>query len=156
VLRAVVHNVDRRAALTVMLEVLALLGALPALQPLLPLPGAHRHTPVAVGDVDEKALGRVRALPAKAEATKFPEEALGCDRPVSDARGVQSMFHIRVTHGSRTSESAALFASISMKSRMVLAPNTIRCSVPYSPQRRSSSSGPRDSSRAAQVAESRR
>jgi hypothetical protein len=28
-----------------------------------------------VGDADEKALGRVRALLAKAEATKFPEEA---------------------------------------------------------------------------------
>jgi hypothetical protein len=72
---AVVHAVDRCATLAVVLEVLALLGTLPALEPLLPLPGACRHTTVAVGDVDEKALGRVRALLAKAEATTFPDEA---------------------------------------------------------------------------------
>jgi hypothetical protein len=72
---AVVHAVDRCATLAVVLEVLALLGTLPALEPLLPLPGACTHTTVAVGDVDEKALGRVRALLAKAEATTFPEEA---------------------------------------------------------------------------------
>jgi hypothetical protein len=72
---AVVHAVDGCATLAVVLEVLALLGTLPALEPLLPLPGACTHTTVAVGDVDEKALGRVRALLAKAEATTFPEEA---------------------------------------------------------------------------------
>ena len=72
---AALNAVDRCAALTVVLEVLALLGTLPALEPLLPLPGARRHTPTAAGEVDEKALGRVRALLAKAEATKFPEEA---------------------------------------------------------------------------------
>jgi hypothetical protein len=69
------HAVDRCATLAAVLEVLALLGTLPALEPLLPLPGACRHTTVAAGNVDEKALGRVRALLAKAEATKFPEEA---------------------------------------------------------------------------------
>ena len=72
---AALNAVDRSAALTVVLEVLALLGTLPALEPLLPLPGARRHTPTVAGEVDEKALGRVRALLAKAEATKFPEEA---------------------------------------------------------------------------------
>jgi Protein of unknown function (DUF2786) len=72
---AVVHAVDRCATLAVVLEVLALLGTPPALEPLLPLPGACRHTTVEVGEVDEKALGRVRALLAKAEATTFPEEA---------------------------------------------------------------------------------
>lgn len=72
---AVVNGVGRRAALTVVLQVLALLGTLPVLEPLLPLPGACRHTPSAEGEVDQKALGRVRALLAKAEATKFPEEA---------------------------------------------------------------------------------
>jgi hypothetical protein len=72
---AELHAVDRCATLAVVLEVLALLGRIPALEPLLPLPGACRHTPAAAGDVDEKALGRVRGLLAKAEATKFPEEA---------------------------------------------------------------------------------
>lgn len=72
---AVLNAVDRCAALTVVLQVLALLMMLPTLEPLLPLPGARRHTAAAAGEVDEKALGRVRALLAKAEATKFPEEA---------------------------------------------------------------------------------
>jgi Protein of unknown function (DUF2786) len=70
-----VHCVDRAATLAVVLKVLTLLGTLPVLEPLLPLPGACRYSPVAAGDVDEKALGRVRALLAKAEATTFPEEA---------------------------------------------------------------------------------
>jgi hypothetical protein len=69
------NAVDRCAALTVVLRVLALLATLPALEPLLPLPGARQNAPTTVGDVDQKALSRVRALLAKAEATKFPEEA---------------------------------------------------------------------------------
>lgn len=72
---AVLRAVDRCAALTVVLEVLGLLGSLPVLETLLPLPGTCQHTTVAAGNVDEKALGRVRALLAKAEATKFPDEA---------------------------------------------------------------------------------
>jgi hypothetical protein len=72
---AAVNGVDHCAALTVVLKVLALLRTLPVLEPLLPLPGARRHTPTTAGEVDDKALARVRALLAKAEATKFPEEA---------------------------------------------------------------------------------
>ena len=71
----VLAGVDRCAVLTIVLQVLALLGTLPALEPLLPLPGARRHTTDAPVEVDEKALGRVRALLAKAEATEFVEEA---------------------------------------------------------------------------------
>ncbi|WP_027331797.1 DUF2786 domain-containing protein [Mycolicibacterium tusciae] len=70
-----VNGVSRRAALTVVLRVLSLLSRLPVIEPLLPLPGASRHAQSAAGEVDQKALGRVRALLAKAEATKFPEEA---------------------------------------------------------------------------------
>jgi hypothetical protein len=95
---AVLHNGDRCAALTVVLEVLALLGALPALEPLLPLPGAHRHTPVAVGDVDEKALGRVRALLAKAEATKFPEEAEALSAKAQELMSRYSLHQAVVDH----------------------------------------------------------
>lgn len=72
---AVLTGLGRSVALTVVLQVLALLGMLPVLEPLLPLPGARLHTPSADRDVDQKALGKVRALLAKAEATKFPEEA---------------------------------------------------------------------------------
>ncbi|ORB67139.1 DUF2786 domain-containing protein [Mycolicibacterium tusciae] len=70
-----VNGLGRRAALTVVLQVLSLLSRLPVLEPLLPLPGACRHPLAVAGEVDQKALGRVRALLAKAEATKFPEEA---------------------------------------------------------------------------------
>jgi len=72
---AALNAVDRCAALTVVLRVLALLATLPVLEPLLPLPGAWTHTATTGGDVDQKALSRVRALLAKAEATAFPEEA---------------------------------------------------------------------------------
>jgi Protein of unknown function (DUF2786) len=95
---AVLYNVDRRAALTVVLKVLALLGALPALEPLLPLPGAHRHTPVAVGDVDERALGRVRALLAKAEATQFPEEAEALSAKAQELMSRYSLHQAVVDH----------------------------------------------------------
>lgn len=69
------NGANSSEALTVVLKVLTLLGSVPVLEPLLPLPGAHRHTAAAVNAVDEKALGRVRALLAKAEDTEFPEEA---------------------------------------------------------------------------------
>ena len=72
---AQVNAVDRRDALVVVIRLLNLLGRLPVLEVLLPLPGAYRHTAAMVSDVDEKALGKVRALLAKAEATEFPGEA---------------------------------------------------------------------------------
>lgn len=72
---AVSNAVDRVPALTAVLEVLALLGTLPPLELLLPLPGAHRHAPVVASQVDERVLGKVRALLAKAEGAEFPEEA---------------------------------------------------------------------------------
>lgn len=62
-------------AVTTVLDALALLLRLPKLEPIRPLPGtAHRHRTAHHG-VDEKTLGRVRGLLAKAESTAFPEEA---------------------------------------------------------------------------------
>lgn len=69
------RGVDRREALAVVLKLLNLLGRIPAVEVLLPLPGAYRYTPPAVSDAGEKALAKVRALLAKAEATEFPDEA---------------------------------------------------------------------------------
>lgn len=64
------------ADLVTVLQTLRLLSTLPVLERLLPLPGECRHRVAApVGEVDQKALGRVRALLAKAESTEFPEEA---------------------------------------------------------------------------------
>jgi hypothetical protein len=68
------------AAVTVAIELLALIGRLPRLTQLLPLPG---HAPVSAAcprrpsdvDVDQRQLSRIRALLAKAESTEFPDEA---------------------------------------------------------------------------------
>jgi Protein of unknown function (DUF2786) len=69
------NAVAQHMALTIVLKLLNFLGRLPALEAILPPPGAHRHMPSRVNGVDEKALGKVRALLAKAEATEFPDEA---------------------------------------------------------------------------------
>lgn len=69
------HSADERTAMTLVLEVLHLLGRIPEIAALLPLPGAHRQVATVAGEVDEKMLARVRALLAKAEATEYPEEA---------------------------------------------------------------------------------
>ncbi|MCA2318215.1 DUF2786 domain-containing protein [Mycobacterium intracellulare] len=72
---AAAHSTDERTALTVVLQALHLLGRIPAIEALLPLPGSHCELTRVVGDVDEKMLARVRALLAKAEATDYPDEA---------------------------------------------------------------------------------
>lgn len=69
------HSADTRTALTVVLQVLNLLGRIPAIEAMLPLPGSYRQLSAVVGEVDEKMLARVRALLAKAEATEYPDEA---------------------------------------------------------------------------------
>jgi Protein of unknown function (DUF2786) len=70
------NGFPHEAALVAVLESLGLLCSLPVLERLLPLPGESRHQVSApAGEVDQKALARVRALLAKAESTQFPEEA---------------------------------------------------------------------------------
>jgi hypothetical protein len=70
------HILTPAEALTAVVEALGLLTALPALSPVLPPPGtAAPPRPAGRHVVDEKQLGRVRALLAKAESTAFPEEA---------------------------------------------------------------------------------
>ncbi|MBC7305090.1 MAG: DUF2786 domain-containing protein [Nocardia sp.] len=61
-------------ALTAALNALALLIQLPKLEQILPLPGTRAQT-VTHHHVDDKTLGRVRGLLAKAESTSFAEEA---------------------------------------------------------------------------------
>ncbi|WP_330181655.1 DUF2786 domain-containing protein [Nocardia sp. NBC_01503] len=61
-------------ALTTVIAALALLLLLPKMESIRPLPGAARPQSVP-HHVDEKVLGRVRGLLAKAESTSFPEEA---------------------------------------------------------------------------------
>ncbi|MFE3546137.1 DUF2786 domain-containing protein [Nocardia sp. NPDC059177] len=61
-------------ALDSIVAALALLLQLPRLEPICPLPGTPAR-PVAHEHVDDKTLGRVRGLLAKAESTSFAEEA---------------------------------------------------------------------------------
>jgi hypothetical protein len=69
---------SRQATLITAVELLLLLGRLPVLPRLCPLPGTVRPG-AAAGDqertADARILGKIRALLAKAESTEFTEEA---------------------------------------------------------------------------------
>jgi Protein of unknown function (DUF2786) len=74
------EQLGTEAAVTCVLEVLYGLAALPRLGRLCPLPGTARPAARAaerptVRTAGQRAVGRVRALLAKAESTEFPEEA---------------------------------------------------------------------------------
>ncbi len=70
------HLFTPAEAVTAAIEALGLLTALPPVTVILPPPGtATRQPPASHHAVDEKKLGRVRALLAKAESSSFPEEA---------------------------------------------------------------------------------
>lgn len=102
------NAVDHQAALTVVLKVLRLLGTLPILEPLLPLPGAHQHSAVVMNPADAKALSRVRGLLAKAEATKFPEEAEALSAKAQELMSRYSLQHaIRDHEQGRAAEATA-------------------------------------------------
>ncbi|WP_326551976.1 DUF2786 domain-containing protein [Micromonospora sp. NBC_01813] len=76
-------KLDRFSALILAVRVLTLMVELPRLELVAPLPGSvrpgaagpERRRPSAGSDADERQLGRIRALLAKAESTEFPEEA---------------------------------------------------------------------------------
>lgn len=69
------HMLTTAEALTTVIEALALLILLPKLELIRQLPGTARPHAEVPHHIDEKVLGRVRGLLAKAESTSFPEEA---------------------------------------------------------------------------------
>ncbi|WP_405136217.1 DUF2786 domain-containing protein [Nocardia sp. NBC_01388] len=69
------HMLTTAEALTTVVEALALLILLPKLELIRQLPGTARPHAEVPHHIDEKVLGRVRGLLAKAESTSFPEEA---------------------------------------------------------------------------------
>jgi hypothetical protein len=71
------EGMTRIAAVNSMVTLILKLGMLPVLATLGPLPGAARRSSRATvtRDVDERMLGKIRALLAKAESTEFEEEA---------------------------------------------------------------------------------
>jgi hypothetical protein len=96
-------------------ETLQALRRLPALERLLPLPGTGRAAGperagggpepasaelASAGPVDERMLGRIRSLLAKAESTEFPEEA-----EALSARAQQLMATYSIDHALLAAES---------------------------------------------------
>ncbi len=69
------RGLTRAVAMRIVVQLLAMLGTLPRLERMLPLPGESRHAAAPTGEVDEKMLAKVRGLLAKAESTEFPDEA---------------------------------------------------------------------------------
>ncbi|OXM59220.1 DUF2786 domain-containing protein [Amycolatopsis vastitatis] len=70
------HILTPSEAVAAVIEALGLLMILPRLTVVLPAPGTPMpRRPASHHAVDDKKLGRVRALLAKAESTSFPEEA---------------------------------------------------------------------------------
>lgn len=100
------HSLDGHEALAIVLKLLNLLGRLPVLEVLLPLPGAHRHAATATSDADERALGKVRALLAKAEATEFPDEAEALSAKAQDLMSRYSLNEALVRHDRGTKPTA--------------------------------------------------
>ncbi|MGA4840447.1 DUF2786 domain-containing protein [Streptomyces sp. G45] len=66
---------DRFAHATAVLTLYRFLLRLPPIEPIGPAPGAPVHVPPPHAGDEPRALARIRALLAKAEATGFPEEA---------------------------------------------------------------------------------
>ncbi|MEU7791423.1 DUF2786 domain-containing protein [Amycolatopsis sp. NPDC049159] len=69
------HILTPAEALTTVIEALGFLLTLPPVTLVLPVPGTATPERPAHHAVDEKKLGRVRALLAKAESSSFPDEA---------------------------------------------------------------------------------
>jgi hypothetical protein len=69
------QGLDRREAVSVLVELMHELTHLPSLPMLCPLPGEARARRTAGPAVEPRMLERVRALLAKAESTEFAEEA---------------------------------------------------------------------------------
>lgn len=87
--------------LRVAVELLHLMQHLQVLEQLCPLPGTARAgQSAAVGDADERILGKVRALLAKAESTEFPEEA-----EALSARAQELMAKYSIDHALLAAES---------------------------------------------------
>ena len=86
-----------RGAVANAVETLHALGRLPALERLLPLPGTARPAAHQADEdalpADERVLGRIRALLAKAEATEFAQEA-----EALSARAQQLMAKYSIDH----------------------------------------------------------
>lgn len=97
-----------RETVAVVVETLHQFHHLPALERLLPLPGAHAHqaasVPSSSADVDDRLLGRIRALLAKAESTEYVEEAEALSARAQGLMAKYSIDHALLAAGSAGKE----------------------------------------------------
>ncbi|HEX5345900.1 MAG TPA: DUF2786 domain-containing protein [Pseudonocardiaceae bacterium] len=88
-------------ALTTVIQVLALLLALPVLPRIIAPPGCAAASAAPRRGVDQKMLARVRALLAKAESTTFPDEAEALSAKAQELMSRYSLERIVVDSAAR-------------------------------------------------------
>ncbi|MFF4240794.1 DUF2786 domain-containing protein [Actinomadura geliboluensis] len=93
------EGVARARYIATAIELVHLLETLPRLPPLAPPPGsasssAGTPTPETTRDVDQRMLGKVRALLAKAESTEFPQEAEALSARAQELIARHSIDHV--------------------------------------------------------------
>lgn len=94
--------------LRVAIELLHLLQHVPRLERLCPLPGTARAGASAAGsDADERILGKIRALLAKAESTEFPDEAEALSARAQELMAKHSIDHALLAAHSGSKDSPA-------------------------------------------------
>ncbi|MFF5082394.1 DUF2786 domain-containing protein [Actinoplanes sp. NPDC000266] len=86
------ESLPRLTAIVTVVEALCLLDSLPAIEQIIPPPGAPSSF-TETADLDQRTLLKVRALLAKAESTDFPEEAEACT-----AKAQELMARHRIDH----------------------------------------------------------
>nr|WP_306839774.1 DUF2786 domain-containing protein [Catenuloplanes nepalensis] len=87
-------GLDRAAVIALMIDVRHLLGTMPPVEPVGPMPGDARSAGAPIpADIDQRMLDRIRALLAKAESTEFPEEA-----DAFTAKAQELMARYRIDH----------------------------------------------------------
>ncbi|WP_192809791.1 DUF2786 domain-containing protein [Actinomadura rudentiformis] len=97
------ENTDRATLITCALELSHLLGSLPRLARIGAPPGTPpngRKSTARATETDQRMLGKVRALLAKAESTEFPEEA-----EALSARAQELMARYSIDHALLAAES---------------------------------------------------
>jgi hypothetical protein len=101
---------------------------------------AQHWLPCERNGTSDSSLSRATTSTASPLTTVASGQSSGSSSVVDTT--IAGRFLIRVTHGSRTSDSSVLEASICAKDRYVWAPKTIRCGSSYRARRWSRSSGP--------------
>lgn len=91
-------GLDAGPVLTLAVELLGLLSAVPRLVSVLPPPGQFSGTATIVTDVQDRMLAKVRALLSKAESTEYVEEAEALTAKAQDLMSRHSLALLLAQH----------------------------------------------------------